>query len=160
MYKDINFKGMNAYKVDYTYLPNQKILLHGGIRSFNQIIRFTDIPKKADSIGIWSYVEYQASDNTQFSLGVNFEDAKNYFDGYLLNFRVKHAFSPKLSLRSKLQYSDFSKTWFIEPMLTYQPSAFSAFYFGINELLDVDENIFSGFSENNRQFFIKFQYLF
>ena len=30
----------------------------------------------------------------------------------------------------------------------------------LNELLDVDDNIFSGISENNRQFFIKFQYLF
>ena len=85
---------------------------------------------------------------------------KTFYNGYLLNFRAKHAFNSKLSLRSKVQYSDFSKSWFIEPLLTYQPSAFSAFYFGINELLDVDNNIFSGISENNRQFFIKFQYLF
>ena len=46
-------------------------------------------------------------------------------------------------MRTKIQYSDFSNSWFIEPMITYQPNAFSAFYFGINDLLlDVEDNIF------------------
>ena len=39
------------------------------------------------------YTEYQLSDNTQLSLGLGYEDAKDFYDGYLLNFRAKHSFN-------------------------------------------------------------------
>ena len=45
-------------------------------------------------------------------------------------------------------------------METYQPSAYSAFYVGINDLLESQDGMFSKLRENERQFFIKFQYLF
>lgn len=160
VYKSLDFKGMNEFSLRASIRPSSKVLYYTTLSFRDQIIRYIDTPIVTNSLGADFYTEYQLSDNTQLSLGLGYEDAKDFFDGYLLNFRAKHAFNPKLSLRSKIQYSDFSKSWFIEPLLTYQPSAFSAFYFGINELLDVDDNIFSGISENNRQFFIKFQYLF
>ena len=160
VYKNLDFKGMNEFSIRASIRPSSKVLYYTTLSFRDQIIRYIETPSAANTLGANFYTEYQLSDNTQLSLGLGYEDAKDFFDGYLLNFRAKHAFSPKLSLRSKVQYSDFSKSWFIEPLLTYQPSAFSAFYFGINELLDVDNNIFSGISENNRQFFIKFQYLF
>jgi hypothetical protein len=54
----------------------------------------------------------------------------------------------------------FLNSWFIEPMITYQPNAFSALYFGINDLLETEDNMFSSLTESKRQLFIKFQYLF
>jgi len=45
-------------------------------------------------------------------------------------------------------------------MLTYQPNAFSALYFGINELLSTEDDMFSNLTESERQLFVKFQYLF
>jgi len=44
-------------------------------------------------------------------------------------------------------------------MITYQPNAFSALYFGINDLLETEDNMFSSLTESKRQLFIKFQYL-
>ena len=45
-------------------------------------------------------------------------------------------------------------------MVTYQPSAFSALYVGVNDLLESQDDMFSKLRENERQFFVKFQYLF
>jgi len=45
-------------------------------------------------------------------------------------------------------------------MVTYQPNAFSALYVGINDLLRSEDSMFSGLKESQRQYFIKFQYLF
>ena len=92
--------------------------------------------------------------------GINYEEAQEYYDGFLINARYTHSFTSKLSLRAKVQYSDFSNTWFIEPLLTYQPNAFSALYFGINDLLNTEDDMFSNLTESERQLFVKFQYLF
>jgi hypothetical protein len=110
--------------------------------------------------GIWGYVEYKVSDQANAAIGVQYEDAKDYYDGFLINSWYTHSFTSKLSLRTKIQYSDFSHNWFVEPLLTYQPTAFSAFYFGINELLSTEDSMFSNLTESERQLFVKFQYLF
>ena len=138
---------------------NAKTKIHGGIAGGETIIRYLDTPEQTDSYGIWSYVEYKISDQASTGTGIQYEDAKNYYDGFLLNSWYTHSFTSKLSLRTKIQYSDFSHNWFIEPMLTYQPNAFSALYFGINELLSTEDDMFSNLTESERQLFVKFQYL-
>jgi hypothetical protein len=45
-------------------------------------------------------------------------------------------------------------------MITYQPNAFSALYFGVNNSLETEDGIISDLTESKRQIFIKFQYLF
>jgi hypothetical protein len=44
-------------------------------------------------------------------------------------------------------------------MITYQPNAFSALYFGVNDLLRTEDGVISNLTESKRQIFIKFQYL-
>ena len=83
-----------------------------------------------------------------------------FYDGIILRASINNSFNSKLTMRTKIQYSDFSNSWFIEPMITYQPNAFSALYFGINDLLETEDNMFSSLTESKRQLFIKFQYLF
>ena len=109
---------------------------------------------------VWGYVEHKISDQANFSIGANYEDVRDYYHGFLLRAWYSHSFTNKLSLRTKLQYSDFSNTWFIEPLLTYQPNAFSALYFGVNDLLTAEDDMLSNLTESERQLFVKFQYLF
>ena len=139
---------------------NVKTKIHGGIVSKNQIIRYLDIPEQTDLYGTWGYIEYKISDQANVAIGAQYEDAKNYYDGFLINSWYTHSFTSKLSLRTKIQYSDFSHNWFVEPLLTYQPTAFSALYFGMNELLSTEDGMFSNLTESERQLFVKFQYLF
>ena len=119
-----------------------------------------EIPEIGTENSFNARLNYRPSNQTDFGLGFEYEDVSNYYYGYLLKSSVKHAFSSNLSLRTKIQYSNYSNTLFIEPMVTYQPSAFSALYVGINDLLESQDGMFSKLRENERQFFIKFQYLF
>jgi hypothetical protein len=160
LFSGVQFDNMVGAVISVTGKLNAKTKIHGGIRSADTIIRYLDIPEQTDAYGIWSYVEYKVSDQASTGIGTQYEDAKNYYDGFLINSWYTHSFTSKLSLRTKIQYSDFSHSWFIEPLLTYQPTAFSAFYFGINELLSTEDSMFSNLTESERQLFVKFQYLF
>ena len=106
-----------------------------------------------------SYVEYRISDKSNFGVGVTYQKAEDFYDGILLNARINNSFNSKLTLRTKIQYSDFSNSWFVEPMITYQPNACSALYFGVNDLLRAEDGVISNLTESKRQIFIKFQYL-
>ena len=160
LFRGVQFDNMVEGVISVTGKLNAKTKIHGGITGGDTIIRYLDTPEQTDSYGIWSYVEYKISDQASTGIGTQYEDAKNYYDGFLINSWYTHSFTSKLSLRTKIQYSDFSHNWFIEPMLTYQPNAFSALYVGINDLLTTKDSMFSNLTESERQFFIKFQYLF
>jgi len=162
-FSEENFKGVqfdSAYfHTNYTKKLNETTKVHAGLHLGDEIVRYLDIPEQGDRYGIYSYIEYKISDATNFSLSLQYEDVKDYYDGLIVQSRYNHSFSSKLTLRTKVQYSGYSDTWFIEPMITYQPNAFSALYFGINDLLTSDDSMFSNLNESERQYFIKFQYL-
>ena len=124
------------------------------------IIRNLDVPENSNFYQVKNYVKYKISDKSNFGIGISYEKAEDNYDGILLRASINNSFNSKLTMRTKIQYSDFSNTWFIEPMITYQPNAFSALYFGINDLLETKDNMFSSLTESKRQLFIKFQYRF
>ena len=163
--QDENFKGLqfdnhSDFTISFTGKLNPKTKIHSGINFNDEIIRYLSVPEVTWENNIWFYTEIKLSNQSNFSVGINYEEAQEYYDGFLINARYTHSFTSKLSLRAKVQYSDFSNTWFIEPLLTYQPNAFSALYFGINDLLNTEDDMFSNLTESERQLFVKFQYLF
>ena len=160
-----NFRGYqfdNLYEFEFGYRNqlNSNLKLYNELQSRNIIVRNLDFPEKSDYYQVNSYVEYRVSDKSNFGVGVSYQRAEDFYDGILLNARINNSFNSKLTMRTKIQYSDFSNSWFIEPMITYQPNAFSALYFGVNDLLQTEDNIISSLTESKRQIFIKFQYLF
>ena len=160
-----NFRGYqfdNLYEFEFGYRNqlNSNLKLYNELQSRNIIVRNLDFPEKSDYYQVKSYVEFRVSDKSNFGVGVSYQRAEDYYDGILLNARINNSFNSKLTMRTKIQYSDFSNSWFIEPMITYQPNAFSALYFGVNDLLQAEDNIISSLTESKRQIFIKFQYLF
>jgi len=94
------------------------------------------------------------------------------YKDYTLWGRANYQFSRKLSLRLVVQYSDSRRFWSIDPLITYRINAFSVLYtgssYGYQDLdgmtTTVGDEIVKipnlGWEMNNRQFFMKFQYLF
>ncbi len=159
-FKGFQFDNHSDFTISFTGKLNPKIKIHSGINFNDEIIRYLSVPEVTWENNIWFYTEIKLSNQSNFSVGINYEEAQEYYDGFIINARYTHSFTSKLSLRGKVQYSDFSNTWFIEPLLTYQPNAFSALYFGVNDLLNTEDSMFSNLTESERQLFIKFQYLF
>lgn len=86
--------------------------------------------------------------------------------------RINYQFSRELSLRLVAQYGDRRKVWSVDPLVTYRINAFSVLYAGssysyqdlngmsvsYNDTTIEIPNL--GREMTNRQFFMKFQYLF
>ena len=88
------------------------------------IIRNLDVPENSNYYQVKNYVEYKISDKSNFSIGASYQKAEDFYDGVILRASINNSFNSKLTMRTKIQYSDFSNSWFIEPMITYQPNAF------------------------------------
>jgi len=69
----------------------------------------------------------------------------------------------ELSVRAVVRYNDRTKTWGIEPLVTYQLNPFSIFYVGstydYRDIAD-GEGSSSDWTLSGRQYFLKLQYLF
>ena len=80
-------------------------------------------------------------------------------NGYVFRTRTEYQISKELFIRFVVQYNDFSKRMNIEPLLTYKINPFSVFFIG--SIHTSDESVLtSDFVQSERQFFMKFQYLF
>ncbi|MFQ5599119.1 MAG: carbohydrate binding family 9 domain-containing protein [Candidatus Krumholzibacteriia bacterium] len=91
-------------------------------------------------------------------------DGNEIFSGYILRTRTNYQFTRKLFLRLVVQYNDFGRNYAVDPLLTYKINPFSVFFVGsthdITEIADVDKGIEPEYTQTERQFFMKLQYLF
>ena len=159
-FRDLQFDNLYEFEFGYRNVINSNLMIYSELQSREIIIRNLDVPEQSGFYQVKNYVEFQISDKSNFGVGISYQKAEDYYDGILLRASINNSFNSKLTMRTKIQYSDFSNSWFIEPIITYQPNAFSALYFGINNLLQTEDNIISSLTESKRQIFIKFQYLF
>ena len=159
-FRGIQFDNLYEFEVGYRNQISSKFKYYTELQSREIIIRNLDVPENSNFYKVTNYVELKISDKSNFGLGISYQQAEDYYDGILLRAGINNSFNSKLTIRTKIQYSDFSNSWFIEPMITYQPNAFSALYFGVNNSLETEDGIISNLTESKRQIFIKFQYLF
>ena len=159
-FRDVQFDNLYEFEFGYRNVINSNLMIYNEVQSREIIIRNLDVPEQSGFYQVKNYVEFQISDKSNFGVGISYQKAEKYYDGILLRASINNSFNSKLTMRTKIQYSDFSNSWFIEPIITYQPNAFSALYFGVNNSLETEDGIISNLSESKRQIFIKFQYLF
>jgi len=86
-------------------------------------------------------------------------DGNELSNGYVFRMRTDYQFTRELFIRLVVQYNDFSQRLNIEPLLTYKLNPFSVFFIGSTHG-SVDNLNNGNFVQEDRQFFMKFQYLF
>ena len=83
------------------------------------------------------------------------------YAGYVLSDKISYQFNKNFFLRVLLQYDMFSKLFTADPLLSYKWNPYTIFFLGsshdINELSNSEA--ISSYYETDRQFFVKFQYL-
>jgi hypothetical protein len=91
---------------------------------------------------------------------LNTQAGAELFAGYIARTRLQFQFNRELSLRLVTQYVDFGDAGVsIEPLAMYRLNPFSIFYLGMTDRFsDYGDEI--GYTRTDRQFFLKFQYLF
>lgn len=159
-YQDIQFDGLNEMQVQFVRPFSSNLVFVWEAKLDDIIIKFEDQPVESKYLGASNYFEYKISDLSQISFGVAYEKAEDHFEGVLMNVKLTNSFTNQFSMRTKIQFNEFSDSWFVEPLFVYQPNAFSAIYLGMNELYSSEDGIFSNIKHSQRQLFVKAQYLF
>jgi hypothetical protein len=80
------------------------------------------------------------------------------FNGYIFRTKFTYQFTRELFVRLIAQYDQFSDRFDIEPLIYYKLNPFSIFYIGSS----LNYNYYNEYNWKNtqRQYFVKFQYLF
>ena len=104
----------------------------------------------------------------------NTETDEELFNGFIYGSRISLQYNRQLSIRLFSQYDQFNDTWVLDPLITYQLTPFTLFYIGSTYDIQMYDNLdkngdrvviapeesFSHRKLENRQFFMKVQYLF
>ena len=141
-------------------------LIQGGIwiERRRTIARFKDPLISADQLR-WGFtgtikpVNRLVIESELESLDLKDLDGNELINGYVFRTRTEYQISKEMFFRFVVQYNDFSKRMNIEPLLTYKINPFSVFFIGSTH--SSEESVLTGdFIQSERQFFMKFQYLF
>jgi len=168
-FKNIYLENLWDLKVNMNSHFNKSLALGGSFSKGVNTVTFLDIPEKGSSNSFSLWTRLKVSD--RFQVGGTYEkqqmttlDKKEeYYSGYLTGIRMNYQYNHALSFRLLGQYNDFSQTFQLQPLLSYQPSPFTIFYIGSTSD-KIAENLSIGSIQEgqvqDRQLFLKFQYLF
>jgi len=90
---------------------------------------------------------------------------EEFFSGYIVRSKINYQFTRRFAVRVVVEYDDFDNLWNLDPLITYRLNPFSTFYAGASyDYLRFDQAGPGGTERlsalDERQFFIKLQYLF
>jgi hypothetical protein len=128
-----------------------------------------DVPEKGNSNSFSLWAQLKISDRMQISGSyenhkmTTLDKKEEYYSGYLTGVRATYQHNKAISLRVLGQYNDFSQTFQLQPLLSYQPSPFTIFYIGSTSNQGADNLSINSMQRGqlqDRQLFLKFQYLF
>ncbi len=175
-YLDSMFTGLQHLMYNLRKNFSEKFTMGFSGSMANSIIRYIDPPEKGKTRSYNIWMSFKPTDKLNFRPSINYNEAQfldndsYYYKGQRFRLYSTYQFNQFLSLRFIVQYfyqEDFiyeevSKSFDIHPLLSYQPNPFTIFYIGSSHDYDEGPDGYESFDmfHNNRQIFLKFQYLF
>lgn len=164
-FKGFYFPGIKRGGINFNSNFFENLSFHFNIESGRFIARNLDAPVlgKGNNISISSTIKlfrrFFIEPDYSFSNLKHPDTDETIFNGYILRTKFTYQFTRELFCRMVVQYNNFNKSLNLEPLLYYKLNPFTIFYIGstMNYLDYENEN---DFTNTQRQFFLKFQYLF
>jgi hypothetical protein len=168
-FKNTELTGLWKIRLRINSQFNKLISFGGSLGRSIEKVTFLDIPEKGSSNSFSLWTRLKVSDRMQ--VGGTYENYRmttldkkeEYYSGYLTGIRMNYQYNRAVSFRLLGQYNDFSQTFQLQPLVSYQPSPFTIFYIGSTSNQIADNLSIGSIREsqiNDRQLFLKFQYLF
>ncbi|MBU8920344.1 MAG: carbohydrate binding family 9 domain-containing protein [Bacteroidales bacterium] len=167
LYREQQFNEIWLAHTCFNTTPSGLIQFGGNIDYGHRIARHELVMGKELTYGAWA--EIRPLDRLYFFGSFNYvrsddlDTDERLFSQSVFRSRIAYQFSRRFSARVIAQYNDRWDAFDIDPMLTYRVNAFSAFYLGSTHTYQdmvMDEHGIQGWYLRDRQFFLKFQYLF
>ncbi|MCK4537275.1 MAG: carbohydrate binding family 9 domain-containing protein [Candidatus Krumholzibacteria bacterium] len=167
LYQGQQFNDIWLAHTHFNTTPSGALHFGGSIDYGHRIARYELVMGKELTYGLWA--EIRPLDRLYFFGQFSYVESNDLdtderlFSQSVFRSRVAYQFSRRFSARVIAQYNDRWDAFDIDPMLTYRVNAFSAFYLGSTHTyqdMAMDERGIQGWYLRDRQFFLKFQYLF
>ena len=168
-FKDTELNGTYDLRINLNSQFSERYQFGTNIGRHVAPVRFLEVPEEGRLTATGFWARMQASDRMNIGLSYNsqkmttMDKETNYYSGYTTTLRASFQHNNSLGFKVMAQYNNFSQTFQIQPLLTYQPSPFTIFYIGSTSNQNVDGlamNTIRDGQLTNRQYFMKFQYLF
>ena len=168
-FKDVDLENLWDLSVNINSHFIKSLAIGGNFSRGVNTVTFLDVPEKGNSTSFSLWTRLKLSDRIQVG-GIyenhqmtTLDKKEEYYSGYLTGIRMNYQYNQALSVRLLGQYNDFSRTFQLQPLLSYQPSPFTIFYIGSTSNQSANNlsiNSMQGGQLQDRQLFLKFQYLF
>jgi hypothetical protein len=164
-FRDIWFEGQHNWTIVVESGFSEIFRPSLAVQHGDRIARFADPPAPGvgTNVEVWldlkPLTRWVIQPSLQYSELHDRDSGEEFFSGYILRARTVFQFTREFFVRLVVQYDDFDEALSIEPLITYRLNPFSMFYIGSTHgYMDYSDP--SGFTQTERQFFAKFQYLF
>jgi len=161
------YDGIYSLEANLQMVPSSWFQFGGYASTGHRIARFAHTMGDEQRLGGWAtfkpFDRLVINNNLDLAQSKDLSTGEVFFDGYILRTRLQLQLNREFAARIVLQYNDFAGSWEADPLLTYRLNPFSIFYVGsTRDYVDLtgDDGGVEGWRLTDRQYFLKFQYLF
>ncbi|MDD3642573.1 MAG: DUF5916 domain-containing protein, partial [Candidatus Krumholzibacteria bacterium] len=167
LFHDIRFDGIWQAHICTSTQPWDQLRFGGNYNHGHRIARYELVMGREIAWGVWADIKpinrLLVSGSYNRIHSDDHDTDERLFSQSVFRSAVNLQLSRRLSLRVVTQYNDRWDSWDLDPLITYRVNSLSVFYFGSTHDyrdLTLAEHGTSGWTLTERQFFLKFQYLF
>jgi hypothetical protein len=167
LFHDIQFDDIWQFHTCFNTQPYGALRFGGNYNYGHRIARRDLVMGMETSYGVWA--DIRPIDRMLLSTSYSriysddLHSSERLFSQSVLRTTLSLQMSCELSARIVTQYNDRSDSWEIDPLITYRVNSLSVFYIGSTHSyrdLTLEEDGIEGWNLTDRQYFLKFQYLF
>ena len=167
-YLDRLYYNLGIHQIDMRSTPSEAVTIVASFMMGKDIAYNEDIPDVGRQFNAFIQPSFQLNNNFGVLPSLRYAQLKNlqeggyYFKGYIGRFTLRYQFNNFLSVRLVSEYNHFNETFFLQPLIQWNPNPSTVFYVGGNQnsLDEFNSEFYSPFRVDETQFFLKFQYLF
>ena len=168
-YLGVNYKNYSNSTITVMGSPSKNLTFFTKATFGKEIAFNEDIPEIGKESSFVLSLNYKLGNNISLNPSLRFsslrktDDSEFFYNGYISRLSSRYQFNNDLSLRLISEYNKFTDTFYIQPLLEWNPNPSTIFYIGGNQSsindFDLQPEDFNPFRINRSQFFVKFQYL-
>ena len=168
-YLGVDYNNFSKSTLTLVGAPSKKLTFQARATFGKEIAFNEDLPEIGKESSFFILFNYKVGNNLSISPSLRFSSLKkidgseHFYNGYISRVSSRYQFNNDLSLRLISEYNKFTDTFYVQPLLEWNPNPSTIFYVGGNQSsindFDLMPEDFNPFRINRSQFFIKFQYL-
>jgi hypothetical protein len=167
MYYGLDHKNVHRGNFNVNWNVNKYFYFEGYGETGKFIVRFENPSYVGWGNNFGFYLELKPLDRLNIRTGYDYSDlaktkgGEMLYAGYVINSSLNFQFNKWFSMRAVIQYDEFSDAIHFDPLISYKWNPFTVFYLGSTHTFNYYDyaDAPSKRKESERQFFVKFQYL-